>query len=56
MPYTTCPNCRKEMEVERVHNGVCYVWHGIHCGWGQAYFADNDVYFKSMEDKPRRTL
>ncbi|MBA5872012.1 MAG: hypothetical protein GDA68_18745 [Nitrospira sp. CR2.1] len=37
------------MEVERVDNGVMMVWHGVHCGWGQAYFADEDVYATSLE-------
>ena len=38
-----CSQCNDWMEVERVDNGVCMVWHGIHCGWGQGYFADEDV-------------
>ena len=39
-----CPQCDEWMEVERVDNGVMMVWHGVHCGWGQAYFADEDVH------------
>ena len=44
-----CPQCDEWMEVERVDNGVMMVWHGVHCGWGQAYFADEDVYATSQE-------
>lgn len=39
-----CPQCNEWMEVERVDNGVMMVWHGVHCGWGQADFADEDVH------------
>lgn len=43
MPYTDCPECGQEMYVEQVHNGIAMVWHGVHCGYGQAYFANEDV-------------
>ena len=43
MWVTKCPVCGNDMEVERVDNGVKMVWHGVHCGYGQAYFADEDV-------------
>ena len=33
--YDICPECDNVFQVERVHNGVCYVYHGIHCGWGR---------------------
>ena len=48
-----CPQCDEWMEVERVDNGVMMVWHGVHCGWGQAYFADEDVYATSQPAKPQ---
>ena len=43
--YAKCPQCASAIEVERVHNGVMYVWHGFCdvCRWAQAYFADEDV-------------
>lgn len=58
--FARCPECGKPMEVERVHNGVAYVWHGIHCGWGQGYMGETDVFFapnidqayKILEDRP----
>lgn len=34
MPTARCPECSQTMEVEYVDNGVCMVWHGVHCGWG----------------------
>jgi ribosomal protein L37AE/L43A len=44
MGWTFCPDCGEPMQVERTDNGVMMVWHGTHCGWGQAYMADEDVY------------
>ena len=44
MAWTLCPDCNQPMEVDHVDNGVMMVWHGTHCGWGQAYMADKDVF------------
>ena len=58
MSVTRCPECNEWMDVERVHNGVCYVWHGVHCGYGQAYMADDDVFSEipsSSEVRHRET-
>lgn len=29
-----CPLCGKTVPCERVHNGIGYVFHMVHCGWG----------------------
>lgn len=29
-----CPECGETTTCERVHNGLGYVWHAVHCGWG----------------------
>ena len=42
-PVADCPSCGEQVTVEYVHNGVCYCWHGVHCGWGHV-FAATDVY------------
>ena len=42
--YALCPDCGEVMEIERVHNGVAMVWHGVHCGWGQDAFTEDAVY------------
>lgn len=42
--WALCPDCDQPMQVEYVDNGVCMVWHGVHCGWGQDGFADEDVF------------
>lgn len=52
MSVTKCPECNEWMDVERVHNGVCYVWHGFHCGFGQAYMADEDVFPEIPKEEP----
>jgi len=41
--YAACPKCGDAMHVEKTHNGVCLVWHGIHCGYGQTGFSDEEV-------------
>jgi len=46
VPYARCPTCDELVEVERTHNGVAWVWHMVHCGWGHAYFADEDIEWK----------
>jgi len=55
MKYGLCPDCGAPMEVEYVNNGVCMVWHGVHCGWGQAYFADEDL-FETWEAAEKAAL
>jgi len=47
--YTICETCGKVVEVERVHNGVCYCWHYVHCGWGHDSAGDDDVFNSSEE-------
>jgi hypothetical protein len=32
------------MLVEMVSNDVMMMWHGIHCGSSQTYFADKDIF------------
>lgn len=29
-----CPECGEVIPCERTHNGIAYVWHAVHCGWG----------------------
>ena len=29
-----CPSCGEPVQPERTHNGICYVYHFVHCGWG----------------------
>ena len=41
--YADCPECGEEMSVEYVNNGVGMVWHGVHCGWGQTGWSDEDI-------------
>jgi hypothetical protein len=43
MPYARCPECGRTMLVEEVSNDVMMMWHGIHCGSSQTYFADKDI-------------
>ena len=33
-PMAECPMCGELSECERTHNGIGYVWHMVHCGWG----------------------
>ena len=42
--YARCPECESLIEVEATHNGVCGVWHAVHCGWGQDSFLDEPFY------------
>ena len=45
MPYAKCPDCKRWMGVEKVHNGICYVWHGFcdACGWAKDGFGNDDI-------------
>jgi len=50
MPYyATCPECDSVIEVESTHNGVCGVWHAVHCGWGRDYFGCEPIYALDRE-------
>ena len=42
--YALCPTCGKVIPVDLVDNGVGMVWHGVHCGWGQTGWGDEEVY------------
>ena len=33
-PICQCPECGSMIPCERVHNGICYIYHAVHCGWG----------------------
>ncbi len=33
-PVCQCPECGETISCERVHNGIGYVYHAVHCGWG----------------------
>ena len=50
--YARCPECGRWMEVEKVDNGVCLVWHGICCGWGQTGFSDSEVLVECPQEAP----
>jgi hypothetical protein len=41
------------MEVEKVSNDVIMMWHGTHCGWAQAFFADEDI-FETSDDLAKK--
>ena len=34
MPKAICEDCGSLVDAELTHNGVCPVWHYVHCGWG----------------------
>jgi hypothetical protein len=42
-PQATCPECHSLFDVEYVDNGVCLVWHGVHCGWGHQVHSDDVI-------------
>ena len=35
-----CPKCGELINVDRVHNGIGFVFHAVHCGYGQDCFSD----------------
>ena len=41
------------MRVETVSNDVMMMWYGTHCGSGQVYFADDDI-FEIPDDLEKR--
>jgi hypothetical protein len=55
MSYARCSVCGYAMQVEKVSNDVMMMWRGIHCGLGQAYFADEDIFetLDGLEKKDR---
>jgi hypothetical protein len=44
MPYARCSECGQTIQVEKVTNDVMMMWHGMHCGSSQAYFADQEIF------------
>lgn len=48
-----CPDCRQAMTVEYVSNGVYWMWHGVHCGWGRE-FSSEDVRTATGAATPER--
>jgi hypothetical protein len=39
------------MLVEKVSNDVMMMWHGVHCGSSQTYFADKDIFETSAKSQ-----
>ena len=35
-----CPKCNQLIDVSKTHNGIGFVWHAVHCGYGQDCFGD----------------
>lgn len=51
--YGLCPICNQPVIPERTHNGIAYVWHVVHCGWGhecEPYLTKQEAYEKSKYD------
>ena len=53
MSYARCSECGHAMRVEIVSNDVMMMWYGTHCGSGQVYFADEDI-FEVPDDLEKR--
>jgi len=53
MSYARCSECGHAMRVETVSNDVMMMWYGTHCGSGQVYFADEDI-FEVPDDLEKR--
>ena len=51
MPYARCSECGQILHVEKVSNDVMMMWHGMHCGLSQTYFADKAIF--ETEDTSR---
>ena len=55
MAYARCSECGQTMLVEIVSNDVMMMWHGIHCGSSQAYFADKDIFDTGDKSREEET-
>ena len=41
--FAECEDCGELVEAEVTHNGVTYVGHYVHCGWGHQCSVDDLV-------------
>jgi hypothetical protein len=53
MSYARCSECEHAMRVETISNDVMMMWHGTHCGLGQAFFAAEDI-FENVDDLEKK--
>jgi len=44
IPYIHCHQCGKLISAEKTHNGICQVWLGHCCGFGQDAPIGEEVY------------
>jgi ribosomal protein L37AE/L43A len=57
--WCLCPTCGEPVKPDRVHNGIAYVWHFVHCGWGhdggEPTMTEREAWEASAIDRQRRT-